>query len=109
MTFGVQGHPVAQFIAVLAFSAIGGVIPGTLFGVAVALAPGPDTVSTTVGWMQQFSALGQFMGPPAVAWWVIQVGGWQWTWVLTGACSILGLVVAFQLQRVWGRRGQPST
>ena len=104
VAFGAQGHPVGQFVAVLVFSAIGGLIPGTLFGVAVAMAPGQDTVSTTVGWMQQFSALGQFVGPPAVAWWVTQVGGWQWTWVLTGGCSLLGLVLAVQLQRVWGRR-----
>ena len=108
VAFAAQGHPVLQFVAVLVFSAVGGLIPGTLFGVAVAMAPGPDTVSTTVGWMQQFSALGQFVGPPAVAWWVTQVGGWQWTWVLTGACSLLGLVLAMQLQRAWGRRGTPS-
>ena len=104
VAFGAQGHPVGQFVAVLVFSAVGGLIPGTLFGVAVAMAPGQDTVSTTVGWMQQFSALGQFAGPPAVAWWVTQVGGWQWTWVLTGGCSLLGLVLALQLQSVWVRR-----
>jgi MFS family permease len=105
VAFGAQGHPVFQFLAVLAFSAIGGLIPGTLFGVSVALAPGSDTVSTTVGWMQQFSAMGQFLGPPAVAWWVTQVGGWQWTWVLTGGCSLLGLVLSVVLQRAWERRG----
>lgn len=104
VAFGLTGHPVLQFLGVLLFSAVGGLIPGTLFGVAVVLAPGSDTVSTTVGWMQQFSALGQFVGPPAVAWWVTQVGGWQWTWVLTGACSMLGLFLAHRLQREWGRR-----
>lgn len=104
VAFGATGHPVLQFGGVLLFSAVGGLIPGTLFGVAVVLAPGSDTVSTTVGWMQQFSALGQFIGPPAVAWWVTQVGGWQWTWVLTGACSALGLALAVRLQRTWGRR-----
>ena len=109
VAFGAQGHPVGQFVAVLVFSAVGGLIPGTLFGVAVAMAPGQDTVSTTVGWMQQFSALGQFLGPPAVAWWVTQVGGWQWTWVLTGGCSMLGLLLAVQLQRVWGRRAMPRS
>lgn len=104
VAFGAQGHPVAQFLAVIVFSAVGGLIPGTLFGVSVALAPGSDTVSTTVGWMQQFSALGQFLGPPAVAWWVTQVGGWQWTWVLTGGCSLLGLFLAARLQQTWARR-----
>lgn len=104
VAFGAVGHPVLQFLAVLLFSAVGGLVPGTLFGVAVVLAPGQDTVSTTVGWMQQFSALGQFIGPPAVAWWVTQVGGWHWTWVLTGGCSLVGLFLALTLQREWHRR-----
>ena len=105
VTFAAAGHPVWQYLAVLLFSAVGGLIPGTLFGVAVNLAPGQDTVSTTVGWMQQFSSLGQFAGPPLVAWWVTRMGGWQWTWVVTGACSVLGLVVAACLHRVWRQRG----
>lgn len=104
VAFGAVGHPVLQYLAVLLFSSVGGLIPGTLFGVAVVLAPGRDTVSTTVGWMQQFSALGQFIGPPAVAWWVTRVGGWHWTWVLTGACSLLGLLLAVRLQREWTAR-----
>ena len=90
-----------QYLAVLVFSAVGGLIPGTLFGVAVHLAPGADTVSTTVGWMQQLSALGQFIGPPLVAWLALRVGGWEWTWVATGGCSLLGLWVARRLQREW--------
>ena len=105
VAFGAEGHPVWQYLAVLLFSAVGGLIPGTLFGVAVNLSPGQDTVSTTVGWMQQFSSLGQFAGPPLVAWWVTRVGGWQWTWVMTGACSLLGLLVAACLHRAWRRRG----
>lgn len=109
VAFGAVGHPVLQYLAVLLFSSVGGLIPGTLFGVAVVLAPGRDTVSTTVGWMQQFSALGQFIGPPAVAWWVTRVGGWHWTWVLTGACSLLGLLVAVRLQREWGGGPGAST
>jgi MFS transporter, CP family, cyanate transporter len=51
--------------------------------------------------MQQLSALGQFVGPPAVAWVAMHMGGWQFTWVVTGACSLLGLVVAVRLQREW--------
>lgn len=104
VTFGAVGHPVLQYLAVLLFSSVGGLIPGTLFGVAVVLAPGRDTVSTTVGWMQQFSALGQFIGPPAVAWWVTRVGGWHWTWMLTGACSLAGLLLAARLQWEWSGR-----
>lgn len=104
VAFGAVGHPVWQYLAVLLFSGVGGLIPGTLFGLAVVLAPGKDTVSTTVGWMQQFSSLGQFLGPPVVAWLAMRAGGWQWTWVVTGACSLLGVVLAHQLQRAWARR-----
>lgn len=99
LAFGLKGAPVVQYLAVLAFSGLGGLIPGTLFGLAVRLAPGEDTISTTVGWMQQLSALGQFVGPPFVAWVATQVGGWQLTWVVTGVASLLGLWVAHRIQR----------
>lgn len=104
VAFGAQGHPWAQYGAVLLFSSLGGLIPGTLFGLAVVLAPDRETVSTTVGWMQQWSSLGQFMGPPLVAWLATRVGGWQWTWLFTGACSVVGLWLAWRLQRVWAGR-----
>jgi sugar phosphate permease len=104
VAFGAQGHPVWQYLAVLVFSGVGGLIPGTLFGLSVSLAPDRDTVSTTVGWMQQFSALGQFLGPPVVAWVATQVGGWQWTWVVTGASSVLGILLAGRIQAVWNQR-----
>jgi MFS family permease len=104
VAFGAEGHPVWQYLAVLAFSGFGGLIPGTLFGLAVVLAPGQDSVSTTVGWMQQWSSLGQFVGPPVVAWVATLAGGWQWTWVVTGACSVLGLWLAAQLQQAWVRQ-----
>ena len=39
ITFGAAGHPVVQYLAVLVFSGVGGLIPGTLFGLAVVLAP----------------------------------------------------------------------
>jgi MFS family permease len=83
-----------RFASVLVFSAIGGLIPGTLFSMAVRLAPSDGTVSTTVGYMQQWSALGQFAGPPLVAWIAAWAGGWQWTWVVTAALCALGAVLA---------------
>jgi MFS family permease len=104
ITFAAAGQPVAQYLAVLVFSGVGGLIPGTLFGLAVVLAPGEDTVSTTVGWMQQFSALGQFIGPPLVAWVATQAGGWQATWWVTGASSVMGLLLADRLQAAWRDR-----
>lgn len=91
--------PLVRFVAVLLFSMVGGMIPGTLFTLAVRLAPHERTVSTTVGWMQQWVALGQFAGPPLVAWVAQRAGGWHWTWLVTGTCSVLGLLLAIQLGR----------
>ena len=91
--------PLVRFVAVLLFSMVGGMIPGTLFTLAVRLAPSERTVSTTVGWMQQWAALGQFAGPPLVAWVAHGAGGWHGTWLVTGACSVLGLLLATQLGR----------
>lgn len=104
VAFAAVGHPVWQYIAVLLFSGVGGLIPGTLFGLAVKLAPDHETVSTTVGWMQQFSALGQFLGPPLVAWVATVAGSWQWTWIVTGTSSLLGVMLAGRLQAAWRTR-----
>jgi MFS family permease len=98
---GVEGaHAVLRYLAVLAFSLVGGVIPGTLFALAVRVAPGEHTLSTTVGWMQQWSALGQFTGPPLVAWVAGLAGGWHFTWVVTGACSVVGLILAAAIAKL---------
>ena len=86
-----------KYAAVLMFSAVGGLIPGTLFSLAVALAPDERTISTTVGWMQQWSSLGQVAGPPLVAWVATSAGGWQWSWVVTGACAACGAGLAAML------------
>ncbi len=103
VAFGVDGSPRLQYLAVLVFSMLGGLIPGTLFSLAVRLAPGPQAVPTTVGWVQQWSAAGQFFGPPLVAAVAAQAGHWQWTWVVTGACSLAGLLLAWQIQALLKR------
>lgn len=90
---------VLRYAAVLLFSMLGGLIPGTLFALVVRLAPAPTLLSSTVGWMQQWSALGQFSGPPAVAWLASQVGGWGWTWAATGASSVAGLGLCVLIAR----------
>jgi len=88
------------YAAVLVFSATGGLVPGTLFSQAVKVAPGPGTVSTTVGWMQQWSAIGQFAGPPLVAWVASRTGGWSFSGVVTGACALTGLWLAGRIGRL---------
>lgn len=94
----------ARMGAVLLFSMVGGIIPGTLFAQAVRHAPDEDTISTTVGWMQQCSSLGQFLSPPLVGLLAARVGGWQWTWLITGLCSAAGMALAHGLSRLPPRR-----
>ena len=95
-----EGLPIVwRFAFVVLFSAVGGLIPGTLFACAMRLAPSEGSMSTTVGFMQQWSALGQFAGPPAVAWVAAQAGGWQWTWTVSVAFSLIGMWLAHQIHR----------
>jgi len=98
-----QALPLARYAGVLLFSMCGGLVPGTLFSLAVRLSPNEGTVSTTVGWMQQWSCVGQFAGPPLVAWLTSSVGGWQWTWLITGACCLGGMTLARQMTSVLSR------
>jgi len=93
-----------RYGAVVLFSMVGGMIPGTLFSLAVRLAPGDATVSTTVGWMQQWSALGQFAGPPLVAWLASGSGDWSGIWRVTSSCAVGGLALAM-LARRWLQPG----
>lgn len=94
-TFGAGLPGTLQFIAIVSFSLIGGLVPATLFVLALTLAPTPQTTSTTIGWMQQCSSAGQFAGAPVVAWVVNRAGGdWQWTWLVTACFLGFGIVLA---------------
>ena len=84
-------RPALRYAAVLVFSALGGLIPGALFSLAVRLAPGERSVSTTVGFVQQWSSIGQFCGSPLVAAVAAATGGWHWTALVTAGCMASGL------------------
>ena len=95
-----EGAPWLRFAGVLLFSGVGGLVPGTLFSLAVRLAPGEQQVATTVGWVQQLSALGQFIGPPTAAALAAHAGGWQLTPLFTLGCCAGGAVLAWVIQRL---------
>ncbi len=95
-----EGAPWWRYAGVLLFSGVGGLVPGTLFGLAVRLAPGEPQVAATVGWVQQLSALGQFVGPPVAAALAARAGGWQLTPLFTVACCAGGAVLALWAQRL---------
>ncbi|RGE47066.1 MFS transporter [Comamonas testosteroni] len=106
----VGGEPLApmwlRFVAVVLFSAAGGLIPATLFTSAMHLAPSAGTVSTTVGFMQQWSCVGQFAGPPLVAAVATLMGGWQFTWMVTACMCMAGWLLALGIDRCWRRLGR---
>lgn len=101
-------NAVVRYAGALLFSTLGGLVPGTLFALAPHLAPSDRTISTTVGWLQQWSSIGQVAGPPLVAWVASRVGGWQWTWVVTVACCAIGAVLAEGIAGYLGRRLRPG-
>ena len=94
-----HAQPWLRFAGVLLFSAMGGLVPGTLFSLAVRVAPGEQQVATTLGWVQQFSALGQFVGPPVVAAVAARAGGWHLTPLVTVGCCLLGAALSWALGR----------
>ena len=80
-----------RYLGVLAFSLVGGLIPATLFTLALRVAPSESTLASTLGWMQQGSALGQFVGPPLLAWLALASGGWPAMAWLSAAAALLAL------------------
>lgn len=91
-----------RYVAFWLFSALGGLIPASLFSLAVRTSPDNGTIATTVGWVQQMSSFGQFVGPPAAAAMAAWTGGWELTWVLNAACCCGGLCACL-LMRESGR------
>lgn len=88
-----------RYAGVLLFSMVGGLIPGTLFSLSVRVAPDAGAVSTTVGWMQQWSAIGQFAGPPLVAIAAARTGSWDAVWWITGSLALAGMLLAAGMAR----------
>jgi cyanate permease len=88
-----------RYVVVLSVSAVMGLIPGSLFVLAANHAPRPEAVSTTVGLMQQGSALGQLILPVLVGWVATQSAGWHNTWLATGLFAAMNLLLAALLHR----------
>ena len=87
---------IVKLVAVLMFSGVGGMIPGSLFSLAVRAAPTEDTASTALGWTTQMSLLGQFSMPPIAAALATAHGSWGLTWVVTVSLSLIGILLTRQ-------------
>ncbi|OFT23002.1 hypothetical protein HMPREF3175_06000 [Arthrobacter sp. HMSC08H08] len=86
-------HPaLATFLFAVAFSAIGGAAPMLLTRMIGELAQPNGSSAVVMGLMQQIFNLGNFLGPFLIAWFAVQTGGWESSWMLTGTFSLLGIV-----------------
>jgi MFS family permease len=86
-----------QYLAVLGFSVIGGLVPASIFTAVPNVAPA-DARSSTMGIIVQASHLGQLLGPPAVAAVAAALGGWRASPLVLVPVAALGLAAALSLK-----------
>ncbi len=83
-----------RYAFALSFSAIGGLTPGTLVSSAPVVAPRPTLVASVTGLMLQGSAIGQVLGPPALALAVERLGAWDHAALFTAGAAALNIALA---------------
>jgi CP family cyanate transporter-like MFS transporter len=93
-----------SYLGVIFFSACGGVIPATVFSQIVSIAPEPESISTTQGLIQQCNALGQFAGPPAMAFLASHHGGWHASAWAIALIAVWGVLLSWSLRFLTQRR-----
>jgi MFS family permease len=87
-----------RYLACLAFSCCGGMLPAAVLSGAPVVTPSRAQIATTNGLLIQGSNVGQMIGPPAVAWLVTMTADWQsGFWMLQGsAIAVVMLAVAYR-------------
>ena len=95
-----------RFALVLAFSFCSGVIPASIFAGLPVHARSPQHISTGNGMVLQFSNIGQFFGPLAIAWIASRFGGWETTLAAMlafaaggAACGVLLAAIENKMKR----------
>ncbi len=88
-----------RYLACLAFSGVGGLLPATVMSAVPLFAPEPRLVGTANGLIIQGSNLGQVVGPPALALVVSTAGGWHSAPWLLGFVAMAGLALVLLLPR----------
>jgi MFS family permease len=85
-----------QYFGAVAFSAVGGLVPASIFTAIPRVAPA-DARSTTMGIVVQASHIGQLLGPPTVALVAAMVGGWHASPLVLVPVAAIGLAAALSL------------
>lgn len=93
-----------QYLSVVLFSIISGLIPPTVFALSLSHAPRPNATAASIGLILQVSALAQFLIPPLAAALVSHTQHWaDLVWV-SGTLSLCGVMVAGWLFRAYPSR-----
>jgi len=96
----VQALPATlRYLLVVTLSGVGGLIPASIFALVPRVAQDRQSTATTMGFVVQFSHVGQLAGPPAVAAVAAAAGGFQ----LSAVVLIPSALAAFAAAR--GLRG----
>ncbi|WP_185715053.1 MFS transporter [Gulosibacter macacae] len=107
LVFGSGAPFIVTYLAVLAFSALGGLIPSVLTRLAVDSAPPGGSVPVALGLVQQLTNIGQFIGPVLVGILVDVRGNWGSTWWVNVAGAVLGsMLIVFATSQRFGVRWQ---
>lgn len=88
-----------RYLAAVAFSLVGGLLPASILAGAAIHAPEPRLIAATNGLIVQGSSLGQFVTPPIAAALALAVGGWQATPFLFAGLGLAAVIGALLLHR----------
>lgn len=97
----VQALPATlRYLLVVALSMAGGLIPASIFALVPRVAQDRQSTATTMGFVVQFSHIGQLAGPPAVAAVAAAAGGFQLSALVLMPAALGAWFAARGLRRV---------
>jgi MFS family permease len=89
-----------RYLLVMTLAAVGGLIPASIFALVPRVAQDRQSSATTMGFIVQFSHLGQLAGPPAVAAVAAAAGGFQLSALVLMPAALGGWFAARGLRSV---------
>ncbi|MDJ0778789.1 MAG: MFS transporter [Gammaproteobacteria bacterium] len=99
LVFAPFTSPVVKTLCGIAFSACGGLYPGTAFALAPRFAAQPSHIALMSGLLLQGAGIGQTLGPLLVGSLVEQGGSWSWAGLEVGLMAAIGFACAALLRK----------
>jgi cyanate permease len=95
-----QVSAMLRYLLVVLLAGVGGLIPASIFALVPHVAQDRHSTATTMGFVVQFSHVGQLAGPPAVAAVAAAVGGFQLSALVLIPAALGAFFAARGLRRV---------